>query len=211
METLSECCTARYFVTTVPADVPAPQSTRPSTATTLTAMLHFNDDVIKWKHFLSYWPFVRGIHLSPVNSPHKGQWRRALIFSLICAWINGWVNSREAGDLRRHSPHYNVTVMLYKHSLVIGGKHCCRVDHMTPFTMPTSGWRVYCVQLTRIYWDDACQFLVCTSFCGDVFSELSKMAYWISNCLPPISMRCKYFVDNLNLVKQPSKSTMMNN
>ena len=50
-----------------------------------------HDDVIKWKHFPRYWPFVRGIHWSPVNSPHKGQWRRALMFSLICARINGWV------------------------------------------------------------------------------------------------------------------------
>ena len=50
-----------------------------------------HDDVIKWKHFPRYWPFVRGIHRSPVNSPHKGQWHGALIFSLICAWINGWV------------------------------------------------------------------------------------------------------------------------
>ena len=30
-----------------------------------------HDDVIKWKHFPRYWPFVRGIHRSPVNSPHK--------------------------------------------------------------------------------------------------------------------------------------------
>ena len=64
-----------------------------------------HDDVIKWKHFPRYWPFVRGIH------PHKGLWRGALIFSLICAWINGWVNNLEAGDLRRHSANYNVTVM----------------------------------------------------------------------------------------------------
>ena len=48
-----------------------------------------HDDVIKWKHFPRYWPFVRGIHRSPVNSPHKGQWRGALMFSLICVWING--------------------------------------------------------------------------------------------------------------------------
>ena len=48
-----------------------------------------HDDVIKWKHFPRYWPFVRGIHRSPVNSPHKGQWRRALMFSLICVWIIG--------------------------------------------------------------------------------------------------------------------------
>ena len=70
-----------------------------------------HDDAIKWKHFQRYWPFVRGIHRSPVNSPHKCQWRGALMSSLICAWISGWVNNGEAGDLRRHRAHYNVTVM----------------------------------------------------------------------------------------------------
>ena len=74
----------------------------------------YHEDVIKWKYFPRYWPFVRGIHRSPVNSPHKGQWRRALMFSFICAWINGWVNNREVGDLRRHRAHYDVTVMAYK-------------------------------------------------------------------------------------------------
>ena len=47
-----------------------------------------------------------------VNSPHKGQWRGTLMFSLICSWINGWVNNGEAGDLRRHHAHHNVTVMI---------------------------------------------------------------------------------------------------
>ena len=70
-----------------------------------------HDDVIKWNHFPRYWPFVRRIHRSPVNSPHKGQWRGALMFSLICVWINGWVNNREAGDLRRYREHYDVTLM----------------------------------------------------------------------------------------------------
>ena len=70
-----------------------------------------HDDVIKWKHFPRYWPYVRGIHRSSVNSPHKGQWRGALMFSFICAWINGWVNNREAGDLRHHRAHYDVIVM----------------------------------------------------------------------------------------------------
>ena len=70
-----------------------------------------HDDVIKWKHFPRYWPFVRIIHRSPVNSPHKGQWRGALMFSLIYARINGWVNNREAGDLRRHQAHCDVIVM----------------------------------------------------------------------------------------------------
>ena len=68
---------------------------------------HCNDmihgDVIKWKHFPR----------SPVNSPHKGQWRGALMFSLIYVWINGWVNNREAGDLRRYRANYDVTVMWY--------------------------------------------------------------------------------------------------
>ena len=70
-----------------------------------------HDDVIKWKHFPRNWPFVREIHRSPVNFPHKGQRRGALMFSLIYAWINDWVNNREAGDLRRQHGHYDVIVM----------------------------------------------------------------------------------------------------
>ena len=69
-----------------------------------------HDDVIKWKYFPRYRPFVRGIHRSPVNSPHKSQWRGALFF--ICAWRYGWVNNRKAGDLRRHRAQYHVTVMV---------------------------------------------------------------------------------------------------
>ena len=78
----------------------------------LGSVCQIHGDVIKWKQFLCYWPFVRGIHRAPVNSPHKGQWRGALIFSLICLWIKGWVNNREAVDLRRHRAHYDVSVML---------------------------------------------------------------------------------------------------
>ena len=76
------------------------------------AVSNYNDDVVKWKYFLRYCPFVRGIHRSPVNSPHIGQCRGTLIFSLICACINGWIY--EAGDLRRHRAHYDVRVMWYK-------------------------------------------------------------------------------------------------
>ena len=54
---------------------------------------------------------MREIHRSPVNFPHKGQWRGALMFSLIYAWINDWVNNHEAGDLRRQHGHYDVIVM----------------------------------------------------------------------------------------------------
>ena len=52
--------------------------------------------------------------VSGVNSPHKGQWRGTLMFSLICTWINGWVNNGEAGDLRRYRAHSDVTIMVHK-------------------------------------------------------------------------------------------------
>ena len=73
--------------------------------------------ILWWRHqmetFPRYWPFVQGIHRSPVNSLHKGLWRGAsLMLALICAWISRWVNNREACDLRRHRAHYDVIVML---------------------------------------------------------------------------------------------------
>ena len=66
-----------------------------------------------WRHqmetFSALWPFVREIHRSPVNSPHKGQWRGALMFSLICIWISllskqswGWWFETLCRPLWRH-------------------------------------------------------------------------------------------------------------
>ena len=80
--------------------------------------LRYHDDVIKWKHLPRYWPFVQGIHRSPVNSLHKGQWHGALMFSLICVWINHWVNNREAGDLRCCLAHFDVIVIMQKCPIV---------------------------------------------------------------------------------------------
>ena len=66
-----------------------------------------------WRHQMETFSALLAICAgnSPVNSPHKGQWRWALMFSLICTRINGWVNNGEAGDLIRHRAHYDVTVM----------------------------------------------------------------------------------------------------
>ena len=61
---------------------------------------------------LSWWCHQMETCSAPVNSPHKGQWRGALMFYLICAWINDWVNNGEAGYLIRHRAHYGVIVML---------------------------------------------------------------------------------------------------
>ena len=94
------------------------------------AIFFTHDDVIKWKQFPRYWSFVRGIHRSPLNSPHRSQWRGALMFSLICAQINGWVNNCEAGDLRRHPTHCDVIVMQCYLDI---GTHICA----------TLGWDIF--------------------------------------------------------------------
>ena len=67
-----------------------------------------------WRHQMETFSALLALcagNSPPVNSPHKGQWRGTLMFSLICAWTDGWVNSRDAGDLRPHRVHHDVTVM----------------------------------------------------------------------------------------------------
>ena len=102
-----------------------------------------HDDVIKWKHFPRYWPFMRGVHRWPVNSPHKGQWHGALMLRLICAWINDWVNNREAGDLRRYRSHYDVIVIYFMHDCVCGW-------YLLPWAAkhPSSKMWLYLIQFT---------------------------------------------------------------
>ena len=81
---------------------------------------------------------------APVNSPHKGQWRGALMFTLICARINGWVNNREAGDLRRYRTHYDVIVMcvidVACHRKVFGNGPIISLYPVSSL-MPSSWWR----------------------------------------------------------------------
>ena len=62
-----------------------------------------------WRHQMETFSTLLAICVG--NSPHKGQWRGALMFSLICVWINDWVNNCEAGDLRHYRTHYDITVM----------------------------------------------------------------------------------------------------
>ena len=84
---------------------------------TLLNSASIHDDVIEWKHFPRYWPFVRGIHRSPVNSTHKGQWRGALIFFFdlsLNKWLSkqswGWRFETPSCPLRRHC---NVIIYLF--------------------------------------------------------------------------------------------------
>ena len=107
----------------------------------------------------------------PVNSPHKGQWRWALMFSLICAWINGWVNNREAGDLRRYRVHYDVIVMWY-----VGGRdgdinrtyitwYTCIKRHVAPYI------ETYWIVIYRdpMHFDIKCNITMMTSSNGSIF------------------------------------------
>ena len=117
-------------------------------------VLH-HDDVIKWKHFPRCWSFVWGFHRSPVKSLYKDQWRGELMFSLSCAWINGWVNNHEVSDLRHHHAHYDGTVMwnhfvksfvdqtsfyeiILPHNAVVCWKSDLRVKSFTLRTMESS-------------------------------------------------------------------------
>ena len=139
-----------------------------------------NDDVIEWKHFPRYWPFVRGIH----RSPHNGQWRRALMLSLIWARINGWVNTDEAGHLRRHRAHCDVIVMKYcfivwsmicnlKNSHLYCNVHSAgtnrKISYSSEVFCSTSSsflqfdWFPKCMQCTQIITNRACIVLFC---CG---------------------------------------------
>ena len=71
-----------------------------------------HDDIITWKHFRVTVLLCGEFTGSLVNYPHKGQWRGALMFFIICAWTNGWVNNRDAGYMRRHRANNDVTEMV---------------------------------------------------------------------------------------------------
>ena len=69
-------------------------------------LIHVSEREPKW-HFMELQMVAHIIHADVIKLKHKGQWSGALMFSLI----NGWVNNRKAGDLRRYRAHYDVIVM----------------------------------------------------------------------------------------------------
>ena len=86
-----------------------------------------HDDVITWKHFPRYWPFVRGEFTGPRWTPRtKASDAELWCLFFICVWINSWVNNGDAGDLRCHGIHYDVTVMPWPEITYKG------LDHVWP-------------------------------------------------------------------------------
>ena len=94
--------------------------------------------VRSWKHFLYDWPFVRGIHQSPVVSFTKDQGYPPLKLPLMLAWMSSWTNSQMAGDLR-HS-HVHVTSLKWPMQL-----HPSCMPNLGILTLHY-GW--YCTQVT---------------------------------------------------------------
>ena len=94
---------------------------------------NMHGDVIKWVTG----PLCRN---SPFTSEFPaGQWRRALMFSLICVWIYHWVNNRETGDLRCNRTHYDVTVMTNRNPIICIMPGLTQLLVMLPvFTPPLS-------------------------------------------------------------------------
>ena len=138
---------------------------------------YFNKHVISnagtcWRHQmeknLRNWPFVRGIHRWPVNSPHKGQWRGALMFSLICTWTSGWVNHRDTGNLRRHRAQYDVTILIWP-SFITSNYH---------FTSRYFGG------LKQELWDNIGTMSLCSIQFSSCQTDTSAWLGWSANISP---------------------------
>ena len=101
-------------------------------------MMWIHDDVIIWKELPHYWPFVRGITGHRWIPLTKASGAELWCFLWSAPWINGCVNNRDVGNLRRHRAHYDVIVMMYdlwnnRHGDVKTRKH---LPHCWPF-LPT--------------------------------------------------------------------------
>ena len=144
---------------------------------------------------------MRGIHRSPVKSPHKGQWRGALMFSLICVWINGWESNREAGDLRRYRAHYDGIVMYtnfqaiilchFEHPSSMCFDHNCAVQAPVPLSIFRSNSKFdenskhssvkYTRPITTIFCTrhDSVTLVTCAEYRCDRSNIFETRAFWI--------------------------------
>ena len=132
-----------------------------------------------WRHqmetFSTLLPPSEGNHRSPVVSPYKGQWRGALMFSLICARTNGWAKNRDAGDLKRYCAHYNVIVIYECHRAhricqrwfwwwlgVVGQgvSHWSNVYWLLPGNSGEGWWYYWCYSHDSMAWNATLKMMV---------------------------------------------------
>ena len=97
-----------------------------------------HDDVIKWNHFSPYRAFVRGIHRWPVDSPDKGQWRGALMFSLVASLMSLMASLVTTSRMQQC---FNVLIDIYHEFLLLF--YCCvllEIKLTTTTTTLKCGW-----------------------------------------------------------------------
>ena len=126
-------------------------------SSSLNLVPHVKDwNVTWWHNQMETFAGLLVLHRSQVDSPPKGQWHGALMFSLICAKINFWVINCEAGDLRRYCAHHDVVVMnhgsqqFWKHveSISIEFAFYLKKNPDTfPLCLQWTGWMTLNVQL----------------------------------------------------------------
>ena len=158
------------------------------------ACIHNDETLSWWRHqietFSALLAICAGNSPVPVNSLHKGQWRGALMFSLICVWINGWANNREAGDLRRPSRplwrHRNVSQNL---SFEWPCVHPYCVDRSIDSTLPWSDlWMLHTHRHTHTH-----TYIYIYIYCTRVtFAILRYMC-----CLHVKALRIRHWFYNL--------------
>ena len=150
-----------------------------------------------WRHQMETFSALLALSVGnspvPVNSPHKGQWRGVLMFSLIYAWIdqriNGWVNNREAGDLRRHRGHYDVNVMSAYHThipLLTSILTWCQQFSSTKYSYS------YMIIL-RIWKLDSRKCAICAVMlkCNHGTNHIGERISWV---IRPISFQQRFFM-----------------
>ena len=124
-----------------------------------------------WRHQMETFSALLALS-SPVDSPHKCQWRGALVFSLICAWTNDWANNWDDGDLRRHRAHYDVTVMKPFHCR---DAECLRVSFSLCWSPIVLTMQRKIKANVSIFSADRIKFLtIALHFMGTTFSEKRK-------------------------------------
>ena len=108
-----------------------------------------------WRHqmetFAALLALFEGNSLVTGEFPSQSQWRGALMFSLLCAWTNGWANHRDAGDLRRHRVHCGITEMSVNY-VIIGFDDRCHLFGAKPLFWTNTDSIVYLSQRNKLQW-----------------------------------------------------------
>ena len=124
----------------------------------------------------------------PMNSPHIGQWREAFMFSLICVWIDGWVNNCEAGDLRRHRVHRHCNGRGWHEDGIVFRWPCLRMLNIISRgrNMNTN------LDITYINWNSTWGFQV-NLLCSKKLENVENWLFQIS-AVCPLFLMCIYFM-----------------